>query len=350
MIVTALSNYFDTVDHINLKEIEISISGTERTTLTYRGKSLPTYDCMYIKGSYRYGMLLRSITQYFENEKTYIPIHAESFIIVNDKLLTHLELDKSRIPMPKTYVVATVESAKISLPKMKFPIIIKLPQGTHGKGVMMVDTIASAKGLLDTLSTLNQPFLIQEFVECGGEDVRCFVVGDQVVASMKRKAAGEDIRSNLHSGGVAEKFEASPAMKEIAVKAAKQLGCDICGVDILETPQGGVVIEANVSPGLQGITKASGIDVAGVMAKFLYEKTKEKLDGNKEAGKKILEQEITYVNTPVNNSPTQDIIVKLDFRGNRILLPESAMKLSGFTPENDYIMRVGKGKLELKRL
>ena len=352
MLVHALKNYFDPVDHINLKEIEFSISGNEKTHLTYRGKPLSHYDCMYIKGSFRYAMLLKSITQFFTNDKTYIPLDSESFITVNDKLLTHLELDKVKIPMPKTYVVPTVEAGKDLISKIKFPIIIKLPQGTHGKGVMVVDSLAAAKGFLDTLNLLKQPFIIQEYIECGGEDIRCFVVGDRVVASMKRKSKEGDIRSNLHSGGSAQKYDAPERMKQIAVKAAKQLKCDICGVDILETPEGGVVIEANVSPGLQGITKNSGVDVAEEIAKYLCMRTKEILEKTAPLGRKVIAEEVGFAqaaNKPAQPTP-QNIISKLEFRGPKIVIPENVVKLTGFVPEKDYVIIAAKDKLEIKKL
>jgi ribosomal protein S6--L-glutamate ligase len=354
MVVDALKKYFDVVDNINLKDIEFSVSGDEKTALLYCGKQLPHYDCIYIKGSFRYAMLLRSITQFLWEEKTYIPVQAEAFIIVNDKLLTHLELEKVKIPMPKTYVVATVESAKTILHKIKFPIIIKIPQGTHGKGVMVVDSIPAAKGLLDTLNTLNQPFLLQEFIECNGEDIRCFVVGDKVVASMKRKSAAEDVRSNLHSGGVAESYDVSQKMKDIAIKSAKQLGCDICGVDILETPKGGVVIEANVSPGMQGITKASGVSVAEEVAKYLYEQTVKKLNKQKDKDKKILGEEIGTISTPKTTSQqsiiSEEIITKLDIHAGKITLPEIITKLSGFSSESEYAIKTTKEKIEVRKL
>lgn len=354
MVAHALKEHFDVVDSIDLREIEFSISGNEKTKLLYQGQPLPHYDCMYIKGSYRYALLLRAITQFFTNDKTYIPVHAESFVIVNDKLLTHLELDKAKIPMPKTYVVATVDSGKEILNKMVFPVIIKIPQGTHGKGVMVADSIASAKGVLDTLHSLKQPFIIQEYIDCNGEDIRCFVVGDRVVASMKRKSVAGDIRSNIHSGGVAESYIPSDKIKDIAVKAAKQLNCEICGVDILETPFGGVVVEANVSPGLQGITKATGLDIAGIIAKFLYNKTKEKLESsqNTNEGRKVIEEEIGHVDTKKHDSEkkTQDIITSLDFRGDRILLPEIVTKMTGFKNDTEYMIDASKDRLEIKKL
>jgi ribosomal protein S6--L-glutamate ligase len=305
------------------------------------------YDCVYVKGSFKYATLLRAITTELHKD-TYVPYQPKSFTLAHDKLLTQLELEKDNIPMPTTYMAATVSAAKKILEKISYPIIMKLPSGTQGKGVMVADSYAAASSMLDTLSALKQPFLIQEYVETNGSDLRLFVVGDKVVASMRRISNGEEKRANLHAGGTGEAFEPDNYMKKIALQTSRLIGADICGVDILESIKGPVVIEANLSPGLQGITKSTGINVADKIAKFLYEKTLEKkgttTNGNKE---RVLED--LGINK-AENSTVQQIISTLDFRTDRILLPSIITKIAKFKENEEYMIETTQGKLIIEKL
>jgi len=196
----AMRKHFDEVDELDLKDMEINISG-KKSEVLYQGKPIINYDCIFAKGSFRYAPLLRSLTSLLKN-KCYMPLSASSFTIGHDKLLTQLRLQKHNIPMPKTYLAATTYAAKQILEKVNYPIIMKFPQGTQGKGVLVADSYASASSMLDALTALNQPFLIQEFVDTGGTDVRAIVVGDKVVAAMKRKADIKEARANIHAGGM----------------------------------------------------------------------------------------------------------------------------------------------------
>lgn len=334
----AMQKYFDEVDMIQLKDIEISITG-KKAEILYKGASLPKYDCIFAKGSFRYSQLLRSLTTILEG-KVYMPINPTAFTIAHDKLLTQLMLQQHNIPMPKTYISATVEASKEVLRNMNYPIIMKFPQGTQGKGVMFADSFASASTILDAITSLNQSFIIQEYIETNSSDVRVFVIGERVVAAMIRKGQGEEKRSNTHQGGLVEPIELDEATKEIAVKAAKATGAEICGVDILESGRGPLVIETNISPGLQGITKATKIDIADLIAQQLYKRTvewKEEKDVHTKQN----------VITEVENEGS--IITTLDFRGNRIFLPEVATKGSKITSEDQVEIKISKGKIDISK-
>ena len=236
----AMRKYFDQVDCINLGEIEVSL-GKEQGVF-YQGKPLNNYDCVYLKGSFRYAYLLRSIASLLEGKVKYMPLPAQCFTTVHNKLLTHLTLEQHNIPMPKTYVSPTVNTSKELLKRVNYPIVMKFPEGTQGKGVMFADSPSSAASLLDALGALNQPFIIQEYIETGGSDIRALVVGDKVVAGMRRIAKAEEKRANLHAGGKGEAMILSIKTCKLAVDTAKALGADICGVDILEGPFRPVVI------------------------------------------------------------------------------------------------------------
>ncbi|MBD3248943.1 RimK family alpha-L-glutamate ligase [Candidatus Woesearchaeota archaeon] len=338
--VKAMQNYFRTVDDIDARDIEVTLS-PKKTQVLHKGKPLDKYDCILVKGSFRYAQILRAVTT-IASENSYMPIQPSAFTIAHDKLLTHLKLQQKGIPAPTTYLTSTPEAAKKILETVNYPIIMKFPQGTQGKGVMFADSFASANSMLDALIALKQPFLIQEYVETGGADIRAIVVGDKVVAAMQRKAEMGEKRANIHAGGSGEAVELDPKTKKIAIDAAKALGADICAIDILESIKGPVVLEINISPGLQGITKATGIDVASKIAKFLRKKAEEYSTGKgKEASKEIMKEL-----TP--KGPGKEIITGLDFRGERILLPGYVTKETGFKEDDELVIRVNKGKLILE--
>ncbi len=346
--VEAMKKYFDEVDHLYVKYLDINFSGKKAEVL-YKGKQIGKYDCMFIKGSFRYAQLLRAISDlYVVDSSIYLPIAPDAFTVAHDKLLTQLVLQQKNIPMPTTYLSATIEAARELLSKMNYPIIMKFPQGTQGKGVMFADSYASASSILDALHALNQPFIIQEYIDTNNTDVRIIVVGGKVVASMRRIAKGEEKRSNVHQGGSVEPYEPDDYVKKIAIETAQAIGADVCGVDILEGPKGPLVLEANISPGLQGITAATKIDVADLIAKHLYERTKELVDSQiKSKTRDIMSDLDIHSASPEHKS--QELISQLDFRGNRILLPEVISKVASFSETESVKMTAEKGKIVLKK-
>jgi ribosomal protein S6--L-glutamate ligase len=343
MTLEAMKKYFDEVDNVNIKDVEVTLG--KEFSILYKGKPLPSYHCIYAKGSFRYAPLLRSITTAWYGT-TYMPIKPNTFTIGHDKLLTHLALQYHKIPMPDTYVISSVDAAKKILKDVNYPIILKFPHGTQGKGVMIADTFAAASSMLDAIETLKQPFLIQEYVETDGSDIRAIVVGDKVVAAMKRKAVVGEKRANIHAGGKGEQIVLDANSKKIAVNTAKAIGAEICAVDILESVKGPQVIEANLSPGLQGITSTTKIDVADKIAKYLYDKTKDFTDKDKKTETSKL---FTDLSTSKSKGAEQQIITNLDFRSERILLPKIISKLSEFDEKEDVVIKASKGKISLEK-
>jgi len=150
------------------------------------------------------------------------------------------------------------------------PLVIKLLEGTQGIGVVLAETQQAAKSVIEAFRGLDANILVQEFIkEAGGMDIRCFVIGDKVIASMKRQGAPGEFRSNIHRGGSAEKIRLTPEERSTAVRAAKATGLRVAGVDILRSNHGPVVMEVNSSPGLEGIEQATGIDVADRIIEFM---------------------------------------------------------------------------------
>ncbi len=150
------------------------------------------------------------------------------------------------------------------------PLVIKLLEGTQGKGVVLTETKQAAESVIDAFNGLRANILIQEFIkEAGGSDLRCFVIGDKVVATMKRTAKEGEFRSNLHRGGSAELSKLTPEERSTAVRSARVMGLNVAGVDILRSNHGPVVLEVNSSPGLEGIETATGKDVAAMTIAFI---------------------------------------------------------------------------------
>jgi ribosomal protein S6--L-glutamate ligase len=156
------------------------------------------------------------------------------------------------------------------------PLVIKLLEGTQGKGVVLAETDAAAESVIDAFREMDANILVQEFIkEARGSDIRCFVVGDQVVASMMRTAKAGEFRSNLHRGGTAKVVEITAEERQAALDATKALGLNLAGVDMLRSSRGPLIMEVNSSPGLNGIETATGKDVAGMIIEYL-----EKMDKN----------------------------------------------------------------------
>jgi ribosomal protein S6--L-glutamate ligase len=150
------------------------------------------------------------------------------------------------------------------------PVIIKVLEGTQGVGVILADTEKIAEAIIETLQSARQNVLIQKFVkESRGTDVRAFVVGDRVIAAMKREAQGDEYRSNVHRGGATKRIDIGPDYEQTAVRAAQIMGLRVAGVDMLESAEGPKVMEVNSSPGLEGIEAATGVDVAGAIIEEL---------------------------------------------------------------------------------
>ena len=336
----AMRKYFSDVDEIDLRELEVNLGGKHAEILC-AGKPFDLYDCIYLKGSFKYVQIISSIASVLKG-KCYMPIDASAFTVGHDKLATHLIMQEHKIPMPPTYISSNPAAAKNILEKINYPIVMKFPQGTQGKGVMFADSFSSASSMLDALSALNQPVIIQQFVDTSGEDIRAIVVGNKVVASMMRKAIEGEKRANIHAGGIGCACTIDAHTKKIAIQTAEAIGAEICAVDILESVKGPVAIEANLSPGLQGITEATKVNVADKIAKYLYDQSKKFRDGTISVEtNKIMDD----LGLEKNDLSTKKIITNLNFKLNRIILPELITKITKFDDRMDVEISADKHSL-----
>jgi len=332
--------HFDIVDDIDIRQVYVQTT-SDKQEIFYNNKPLADYDCVYVKGSFRYQLLQTAISTVLKDE-SYIPLSPQSFQYCHNKFSTLLALHKKDIPIPTTHYAPNVDVAKKILEDVNYPIIIKIPEGTQGKGVMFADSLTSAKSLLDTMTIFKQPYLIQEYIETGATDVRAIVVGDKVVAAMRRRAQDNELRANIHMGGIGEAYELDYKAEQIAIKTAKAVGAEVCGVDLLEGRKT-YVLEVNTSPGLKGITEATGKDIAGTIAKYLYERTKEFLDQKKETEYSDIIGSLTKT-----VSQPKAIYTNLDVRSGMIRLPVICSKLSGLSNNQEVIIKTEKGKIEIK--
>ena len=244
---------------------------SRRPEIYYNGEKLIGYDAVIprIGASITfYGM---AVLRQFEMMGVY-PLN-ESVAIgrSRDKLRSMQLLARDGIGLPvTTFAHDPKQTEEVLELAGGAPIVIKLLEGTQGIGVVLADTKRSAKSVVEAFRGAGVNILLQEFIkEAGGTDIRAIVIGGKVVAAMKRTGAEGDFRSNLHRGGSAELIKLSPEERATAVRAAKSMGLNVCGVDMLRANHGPVVMEVNSSPGLEGVEKATGLDIAGKIITYI---------------------------------------------------------------------------------
>ncbi len=244
--------------------------------LYYHGKSLRTPDAVLPRigtSITRYGT---AVVRQFEQMDVFTPNTAAGISNSRDKLRSLQILSRHDVGIPTTAYVDDKRDLEDALQRVGgAPVIIKLLEGTQGVGVILADKIEIARAIVETLHSTKQQVLLQKFVsESKGKDVRAFVIGDRVVAAIRRVAQGQEFRSNVHRGGKAEAISLDPAYEEAAVRAAQIMGLRICGVDMLEGKDGPQIMEVNSSPGLEGIEGATGLDIAGEVIDYIEDQVK----------------------------------------------------------------------------
>ena len=264
-----------TLDIINTLRCYMNIA-SRRPEVYYNGEKLVGYDAVIprIGASVTfYGM---AVLRQFEMQGVY-PLN-ESVAIgrSRDKLRSMQLLARDGIGLPvTTFAHDPKQTEEVLELAGGAPVVIKLLEGTQGIGVVLADTNRSAKSVVEAFRGAGVNILLQEFIkEAGGTDIRAIVVGGKVVASMKRTGAEGDFRSNLHRGGSAELIKLSPEERSTAIRSAKAMGLNVCGVDMLRANHGPVVMEVNSSPGLEGVENATGLDIAGKIIEYMEKNAK----------------------------------------------------------------------------
>ncbi len=249
---------------------------SDHPAIFYKGEKLSGFDAIIPRIGASVTRFGTAVLRQFEMMGVY-PIN-ESVAISRsrDKLRTLQLLSRKGVGLPVTGFAHSVSDTNEIINLVGgAPLVIKLMEGTQGRGVVLAETKQAAESVIDAFHELDANFIVQEFIkEARGSDIRCFVVGDKVVASMIRTAREGEFRSNLHRGGVAQVVKLSKDERATAVQAARIMGLNMAGVDILRASRGPVVMEVNSSPGLEGIEKATGKDVAGIIIEYIEKNAK----------------------------------------------------------------------------
>lgn len=263
------------VDVLNTLKCYMDIAA-HRPSVHYRGKELEPYDAVIPRIGASVTFYGAAVLRQFEMMGAYPLNESVAITRSRDKLRSLQIMARAGIGLPLTGFAHSPDDTKDLIKLVGgAPLVVKLLEGTQGKGVVLAETHKAAESLIDAFRNLDANFLVQEFIkEAGGSDIRCLVVGSKVVAAMKRQAKEGEFRSNLHRGGTASLIRLTPEERSTAVRAAKKMGLNVAGVDLLRSNHGPVVLEVNSSPGLQGIESATGKDVADLIVKFIENNAK----------------------------------------------------------------------------
>ncbi len=259
-----------TVRVLDTLQFAIDLSRAE-PDLQYRGKQLSDYDAILPRIGASVTFFGTAVVRQFEQMDVYTPNTANGISNSRDKLRATQILSRHDIGIPATSFVRNRGDVEAAIERIGgAPVVIKLLEGTQGIGVILAPDNKVAAAVIETLQSTENNVLLQKFIaESKGRDIRALVVGDRVVASMRRVAQGDEFRSNVHRGGVAQSIDLDPEYERTAVQAAQIMGLRVAGVDMLEGNDGPLVMEVNSSPGLEGIESATSLDIAGAIVDYV---------------------------------------------------------------------------------
>lgn len=269
-LVEAAQNRGHEVKVLDVLRCYMNISA-HRPTIHYRGESLEGFDAVIPRIGASVTFYGTAVLRQFEMMNVFPVNESVAITRSRDKLRSAQLLARKGIGLPVTGFANNPDDIEDLISQVGgAPLVIKLLEGTQGIGVVLTETYKAAESVIEAFMGLKANIMIQEYIkEAGGSDIRCFVIGGKVVASMKRQGAEGEFRSNLHRGGSASLIRLTPEERSTAVRAASIMGLNVCGVDLLRSNHGPVVMEVNSSPGLEGIEQASGKDIAGMIVEFI---------------------------------------------------------------------------------
>lgn len=244
---------------------------TAKPSIHFRGKPLNDFDAVIPRIGASITFYGTAVVRQFEMMGVYAVNESVAISRSRDKLRSMQLLARRDIGLPVTGFAHTTDDIPDLINMVGgAPLVVKLLEGTQGVGVVLCETRKAAESVIEAFFGIDVNIMVQEFIgESSGTDIRCFVIGDRVVAAMQRRAQPGEFRSNLHRGGSADAVRVSPAERRTAVAAARAMGLNVAGVDIIRSNHGPLVLEVNSSPGLEGIEKATEIDVASLIVEFI---------------------------------------------------------------------------------
>ena len=248
-----------------------------KPTIHYRGEVLEGFDAVIPRIGASVTFYGTAVLRQFEMMNVFPLNESVAITRSRDKLRSAQLMARKGVGMPVTGFAHNPDDINDLIKEVGgSPLVIKLLEGTQGIGVVLAETKKAAESVIQAFMGLKANIMVQEFIkEAGGSDLRCFVVGGKVVATMKRQGPEGEFRSNLHRGGIASLVRLTPAERATAVRAASIMGLEVCGVDLLRSNHGPVVMEVNSSPGLEGIESASEKDVAGIIIQYMEKRVAE---------------------------------------------------------------------------
>jgi ribosomal protein S6--L-glutamate ligase len=274
-IIAAARERGHEIDAINHLRCTIDIA-SHRPNIHYAGKDMSSYDAVIPRIGASVTFFGTAVVRQFEMMRVYTVNESVAIARSRDKLRSLQLLSRRGIGLPVTvFAHKTSNAEEIIQLAGGAPVVIKLLEGTQGIGVVLGETPKAAESIIQAFGGVNTNILVQEYIkEARGEDIRCIVIGGKVVASMRRRGREGDFRSNLHRGGSAKAAKITPQERATAIGAAKAMGLNVCGVDMLRSNHGPVVMEVNSSPGLEGVEQATHVDVAGKIIEFIEKNAK----------------------------------------------------------------------------
>ncbi len=340
--------------------------------LRYKNRDMEPLDAVIPRIGASLSFFGTAVTRQFEQMGVFCLNTAAAISVSRDKLRSIQALSRHKIGLPETAFVKHPGGILKAIEEVGgAPVVIKLLEGTQGLGVILAENSKVAEAIIETLQSARQNVLIQKFVsESRGSDIRAFVVGGRVVAAMRRRAQAGEFRSNVHRGGKAERVALDPEYGKTAVLAAHVMGLHVAGVDMLEGRDGPALMEVNSSPGLEGIEKATGVDVAGAIIEYLEERVQfpdpdlhQKLKltrgygvaefavgaGSPLAGKTLAESRLRDMELSVLSITRESLIIPVPRGGQRILPGDvllcfgKLITLKTLNPPRDHASRQKKG-------
>ncbi len=258
---------FDTVSYFPIPQVAVELR--DGFDLKYKNKSLLNYDSFLPRIPRSYKTFGTTLLYFLKKAGKPLPIEPSSVIASHNKFLTLVRLVEAGLPVPETHLAIRREVIEKLLKEMDYPLVLKLLYGSKGVGVMFADSEQSAVSVIDALQRFKETIFLERFVEPGNEDIRAYVIGGKVVAAMKRVAKQGERRANIGIGGHGEPYRLSSTEKKLAIRAAEAMGMGICGVDLMPSEDGPVIIEINVNAQFKGLESATQKNIAREILKYV---------------------------------------------------------------------------------
>lgn len=275
-IIERAEEYFESVLAVPIEKVRYEYSEGEGPRLMYKNTDLTDFDAVFPRLAGKDLLFSEQLMEILNESSAYVHMDSDSFSISSNKFYTMKELSGNDVNIPRSVYTLSTETATEAAKDIGYPLTIKLISGYGGKGIMRAKDESELRPIIDTLEVFEQDICLQDFIENPGEDIRIIVVGEETY-SYKRVGLEEEWRSNISRGGERKEFDAPEKMREMAVRASKVAGFDICGVDIIESEEGGYIVELNASPGItEETSEAAGVDIPEKMVEFVHQKALEK--------------------------------------------------------------------------